>query len=77
MHHQPLSSQAYAGQMVRDPMVVPLPHGSLAGVLIVRDVICADTIAASYTSDAAREARAVARAAEARKREKHALLFRS
>ena len=36
-----------------------------------------DTFAASYMSDATREARAVATAAEARKREKYALLSKS
>ena len=36
-----------------------------------------DTFAASHISDATREARAVATAAEARKREKYALLSRS
>ena len=61
--------------MASDLMVVPLPHGSLASVLF--GTLLVWTPLASYMSDATREARAVATAAEARKREKYALLSKS
>ena len=48
-----------------------------SGQCLVWDFTCVDTFAASYMSDATREARAVATAAEARKREKYALLSKS
>ena len=48
-----------------------------SGQCLVWDVTCVDTFAASYISDATREARAVATAAEARKKEKYALLSKS
>ena len=48
-----------------------------SGQCLVWDFTCVDTFAASYMSDATREARAVATAAEARKKEKYALLSKS
>ena len=60
MFHQPLRPLAYADQMVSGLTVFLLPHDSLASVLT-----CVDTFIASYISDATREARAVATAAEA------------
>ena len=48
-----------------------------SGQCLVWDFTCVDTFAASYISDATREARAVATAAEARKKEKYALLSKS
>ena len=48
-----------------------------SGRCLVWDFTCVNTYAASYTSNATREARAVATTAEARKREKYVLLSRS
>ena len=48
-----------------------------SGQCLVWDFTCVDTFAVSYISDVTREARAVATAAEARKRERYALLSRS
>ena len=48
-----------------------------SGQCLVWDFTCVDTFAASYIADATREARAVATAAEARKKEKYVLLSKS
>ena len=48
-----------------------------SGQCLVWDFTCVDTFAASYIADATREAKAIVTAAEARKKEKYALLSKS
>ena len=76
MYPQHLSPSAYADQMASDLMVVPLHAPWKSGECLDWDFTCVDTFAASYISDATREARAVATAAEARK-EKYVQLSKS